>query len=236
MARTFVLRLPAFAAFAVLSVGSTVVSAQTLPQLPDQGGASVREILGRAEAESRRRTVGDVLGGIAGISRAEAQTAPSAPASGGPVAANGGRPAPPNPIAIAQGAPAAQSPVSITTAQANVGSRPAAPVASPSASSAGGAGTPADPTMIVTVPENSPTPSSAGAPVAANGRTEGAAVVTSAPDSAPTNVAPTASAPVVAAGRAPVVVAEGGSRHTVLQSHRSYGHVSGRDWCPPGRW
>jgi hypothetical protein len=214
--------LPTLAAFALLTAGSTVVSAQTVPQQADQSGATVREILSRAETESRRRSIGDILGGIAGISRAEAQAAP-ATTSSAPVSANGSQ----GQIAIAQStaAPRAAPPVPSAGTPAVSSSRP-------STNGSSGTGTPADPTMIVTVPDNLPARSSGGVTETADGATEAPAAAAAAAAAEPSRVAPAISTPDGAERRGSIVVAASQPRHAV----RTYGYGPGRDWCPPGRW
>jgi len=210
--------LPTLATLALLAVGSTAASAQGLPQPPDQNGATVREILSRAETESRRRSIGDILGGIAGISRAEAQAAPATP-PGSPVAAS----EPLGTIAIAQSTTAPPASASGPIAQVTGGSAtPPVPSNRPAAVSSSGAGTPADPTMIVTVPATASVRAGSSAPAAAHDRVDGAAAASSTP--------------AEVARRGSFVVATGEARQAAHHSHRSYGYVSGRDWCPPGRW
>jgi hypothetical protein len=210
--------LQTLAAFALVAASSTVVSAQTVPQQTDQSGATVREILGRAETESRRRSIGDILGGIAGISRAEAQAAPATP-PGSPAAASGS----PSPISVAQSTSAPPAAAPVATAVSSSG---------PSTVPSGGTGTPADPTMIVTVPDNPPVQSSGGVAQAGNGVTEAAAAPASVPAGGPSRVSPAISTSVGAERRSSAVVTAGGPRHAV----RTHGYVPGRDWCPPGRW
>lgn len=224
--------MPTLTAFALLAVGSTVVSAQGLPPQPDQSGATVREILSRAESESRRRSIGDILGGIAGVSRAEAQAAPPTP-PGSPVAASGS----PSPIAIAQttSSPPVAAPVPTATATGGGATSTVASSGPPSVS-VSGTGTPADPTMIVRVPDNAPAQSSNGVPAAANGPISGATPLASAPTGGPSSVAPAVSTPFEAGRRGPVVAIAEGPRQAAHFSHRTYGYVPGPDWCPPGRW
>lgn len=208
-------RLPAAAALAILALTGTSALAQTAPpQSPDASRQGVRDILNRAETEGARRNIGDILGGIAGVSRAQAQTAPAqAPA---PQIEAAPATVPTAPVTVAQSAPAAQAPAGPAAA-------PAAPVA-PQA----GRGTPADPSMIVRLPPSS-APATDAAPVPApTVAVQGAAEATSAP--VPAAVAAPAA---VRAPGAPVVVAET-SRPGVIV--RRFGHTPVRAWCPPYRW
>ena len=78
MCKTLRNRLPALAAFALIAVAGSPAFSQTPPaQSPATSREGVREILNRAETEGTRRTLGDVLGAVAGVSRAQAQTAPA---------------------------------------------------------------------------------------------------------------------------------------------------------------
>jgi hypothetical protein len=86
MTTTLRTRLPALAALAIFTITGTSAFAQTPPvPAPDASRQGVREILNRAETEGARRTLGDVLGGAVGISRAQAQTAPAQTPSSAPV-------------------------------------------------------------------------------------------------------------------------------------------------------
>jgi hypothetical protein len=230
MTTTLRTRLPALAALAVLTVTGTTAIAQTAPaQVPDasrQGG--VREILNRAETEGARRTIGDILGAAAGVSRAQAQTPPAQtpprnPPAAGPVTAQAGNaqaPAAPvatdasqrPPVTIAQSAPASQ--------------QPAPPVVLGPAPASQGQGTAADPTMIVRVPATDAPPADAPADAAAQGQAERS--------SAPATVA---AAPAAGpAPDAPAVVAQAAARPGVIAVRRVPGHVPVRVWCPPMRW
>lgn len=181
-------RLPAAAALAILVLTGTSAFAQTVPpQSPEASRQGVRDILNRAESESARRSIGDILGGIAGVSRAQAQTAPTQVPTPTIEAAPAAAPTAP---VVAQSAPAAQV--------------PAGPAAVPAAPQAG-RGTPTDPSMIVRVPADN-APAAAAAPAVP---VQGAAEATSAPVAV-------AATPVRAPG-APVVVAESGRPGVVVR-------------------
>lgn len=213
MTVSFRRRLPIAAGVALLTMTATSAFAQTPPTPQDVNRQGVREILGRAEAEGARRTLGEILGGIAGVSQAQAQTGPppAAPGAAGPAS-------PPSPISVAQTTPppgATQAPPTRQGTPAAAGV-PQAP------------GTPAQPTMIVRVPgPNAPGANAPAAAVPDLARTPAEpATVASAPVQ---RAAPDASGPAATG----LVVATAGPR--VIGPRRPFGYVSARAWCPPGR-
>jgi len=130
MARNFSATLPMTAALMIVGGLMTSASAQTAPQPDSEQRAAVRDILNRAETQSQRRGLGDVLGSVTGVSRAAAQTAPPG--------------ASPSPVAV--GANGSDEAVAAAGQAAPAGS--GLPVAGVT-----GAGSPADPSMIATAPE-----------------------------------------------------------------------------------
>jgi hypothetical protein len=228
MSHNLPLALPLLAALAILGGAATTASAQTAPQPDSQGRAAVREILNRAESESRRRSVGEILGGIAGISQAAAQAAPpAAPQSPAPAASQ----PPAVAIGAAQSAPAAHQPPAVV-APANQPPQPAAGPRTQSTTAAAptapptGSGTPADPSVIATAPA----PGSSGAEPAPQGG-NGAALDPVAPN------APNAGAPVVASGDGPrTVIVQDGPRHREFRFVGSREYNRAPVWCAPYRW
>jgi len=225
--------LPILTALVIVGGIATSASAQTPPQPRNERDAGVREILNRAETESRRRSVGEILGGIAGVSQARAQTAPPATSQSpapsrepGAVAGTGqdapaaGPQAPPIPQStrLSQSAPrAATQPPTAPSATAPAGPSPAR-------------GTPSDPSVIATAPtEGASTPQ----PIAQGPATD-AGPQPVASDVSPASPAPP---PVVAADGSPrTVIAEGGPRHREFRFRRSGSYGQSPDWCPPDRW
>lgn len=151
MTKVLCSRLTAFAALTMLSLAVAPAIAQTAPNPgSDVSREGVREILNRAETERTRRTLGDILGNAAGVSRAQAQTAPAqAPASasnngaGDTTAARAGNSRTPAAPAVAQSLPASQQSVA-------QGPAPAAQQQQQ--------GTAVDPTMIVRVSDPNAAP------------------------------------------------------------------------------
>lgn len=164
MTMTLRLPIPAFAALALLSITGTSALAQTAPnRTQDSSRLGVREILNRAETESTRRTVGDILGGAVGVSRAQAQTAPAqTPGATDATSARAGSTQGP----VAPAAPDASSRSPAAVAQ----SLPATP-------STQQQGTAVDPSVIVRVPDSSAAPATAAAEVSPAGQAD----VSSAP-------------------------------------------------------
>jgi len=219
MPRNISQALTVAAALAIVGGIATAASAQTPPQPRSERDAGVREILNRAESESRRRSVGEILGGIAGISQAQAQTAPPATSqppvsSRGPVAAAG----------TGQGASAAGTP---STRLSQTAPRSAA---QPSTAPSGPSplrGTPSDPSVIATAPADG----TAAPPSDAQGPAAGAEPGSVAPNASP------ASPPVVAEGGNPrTVVAEGSPRHREIRFRRYGTYGQSPVWCPPHSW
>jgi hypothetical protein len=197
-------------AVAVAANGPAMAQAPT--QTDRQPG--VREILGRAEVEAARRTIGGILGSIAGP--AQAQTAPPSE-----IGAATGTPPAPAP-AISPGAAVAQTTTAAPAAPAAGGrglsiGAPAVP-----APLASGTGTPADPTMIVRVPDGGPAP--AAAPV------EPAA----APPPAAGVGAPESGAATTTAAGGPIARPSGATRIALPGVAASRRHGPG--WCAPERW
>lgn len=239
MSRRLLHSLPFLAALAMSGGIVTTASAQTAPP-QDQQRAGVRQILNQAEAESRRRTLGDVLGGLAGISQAAAQTAPQAGAQGRDAPPRSAAPNNGSATATAStgtpGTPTARaSPRSTRLSQAPAASpAPTAVPTTPSANatpaartSPSGNGTASDPAMIATVPQLNGAPPAPVAQDQGNDAPQGAVTQDAAPVAGP-SVAPAAETRTVIAESAP--------------NHRTFGHRHRRSygeapvWCPPPRW
>lgn len=227
MSRNISLALPIVSALIVAGGAATAASAQTVPPPGDQERAAVREILNRAETESRRRSLGEIIGGIAGVSQAAAQTSPparsAAPAPAGQPAtvAIGVPAASSQPVAVAQAGPPAQ-------ATARTSTRPSS--TPPAAAPVAGSGTPSDPSMIATVP-----PAVSGSDTAP--AQQGRATTSAASQPVGGNDAAAASRPSAAEVDAPrTVIADAGSRHRELRFHRPGDFAHGPDWCPPPQW
>lgn len=243
MTRNQPLAFPILTALLISTAAATAASAQSVPPADGQNRAAVREILNRAETEARRRSLGDILGGIAGVSQAAAQTAPPvAPGSAPPASRQAavGSPAPASqqgtgPAGANAGpgqatrAAAVQRPQAVAQATQSPprSSRPLSQDTSPVPSVTGvsGRGTASDPSMIATAP-----PSNAGsaptAPEAQNGAP--GPVAFGAPSDGPRRVS--------AAGEPRTVLADRGPRHRELRFGRSEGYSRGGAWCEPYRW
>ncbi len=205
-------RLTALIGLALLASGGVSAHAQT----QSQDRAEVREILGRAEVESARRVVGEILGNIAGTSRAQAQTTPPA------------NPAPPVVLAPAPATTGAQAADAVGV---QVAPAPAAAPATP--------GTPANPSVIVRIPGAAPTPAGpAAAPVTAapTVTTEATPTVGApAPVGSETTSARTAEVSPTSSP-APVVLRVAPAPRVVASPAHRVRHVEGRAWCAPARW
>src|SRR5690349_16130437 len=99
-------KVPFALAVAFAALLGSAAQAQTVPPNP-QPQQDVRTILKRAETQAQRRSVGELLGGIAGVGQAQAQTAPAqAPpaqaAQPNPAPAASAGDATPQPQAVAQ--------------------------------------------------------------------------------------------------------------------------------------
>jgi hypothetical protein len=195
MASRMTVRLPAVLALAVVGLGSLPAAAQTTNGQSTTGSnrEGVREILGRAETAGARRTLGGILGGLSGISQAQAQTAPASPP---PAAAAD----PAAPATAATPTPPPFQPVPAATG----------PVFAP--------GSPEDPTMIVRIPANGPSapvtaqqPASAAPPIATVTQDAGAPVPR--PASAAIASDPSTSASALPPARAPRVLTRRISSH-----------------------
>lgn len=172
-------------------LGSGAAAAQTIPPPDRQPG--VREILGQAQVESARRTIGNILGGITGTAQAQTVPPPS--------------PRPPGQAGLAGGQPASQ-PASRSATLSPSGTAvvsppgtsieatpitPSAPfrarrtAAAPQGLAPAGGGTANDPTMINRVPD------SIGGPlatiVAGPEQFAGAAVIRPSGPKGPSNIA-----------------------------------------------
>lgn len=208
--------LPAAAVLVLFAAGSPA-SAQSVPTpTPDVSRQGVRDILNRAENEGARRTVGDILGGLAGISQARAQTAPTQPPAA-PVA---------QPVAEVS---AASAPATVTGPQPVIQAAPTAPAAAPpnAVVAQTGSGTPADPNMIVRVPAETAATPGAGAVGQQAPVSRGVATQSAAPG-------PAVAVPVPATS-GPTVLAQA-SQPAVGVIRRPHGHYGSRAWCPPSRW
>jgi len=230
MSRNIAIALPLISALIVLGDAGTSVSAQTAPSPGARQQAGVRDILNRAETESRRRSVGEILGGIAGISQAAAQTAPPSapqtPTQTGSARARAGQPASVAPRA-GQPPPSSRARPS-TVVQATGPATPATRTQIQAPAARSGRGTPSDPSMIATAPPAGP---GDAAPGSQDELAAGGVAAPPAPD------ASSAPRQVVAGEDIPrhATAADGGHhRETRFRQVRAYRY--GPAWCPPHRW
>jgi hypothetical protein len=217
MSRTIFRALPLVSVLIVAGGAAISASAQTAPTPDVQQQAGVREMLNRAEAESRRHSVRAILGNILGIWQAAAQPAPPAAPR---TAARAGQP-----VSVALEAPAARTgastvPQATGPAQDTGTAQPAAGAQSPTTRR--GSGTPFDPFIIATA---RPTGAETAPPAAG----EAAAPIDPDVHPRPREVATDADAPRT-------VIAEHSVRHREGRFRRSNGYRYGPIGCPSDRW
>ncbi|MEZ5854177.1 MAG: hypothetical protein R3D67_05305 [Hyphomicrobiaceae bacterium] len=202
---------------AVISVSGGQAFAQSAPK-PANDGTTVREILGRAEVEAAKRTIGGILGAIAGP--ANAQTAPA-----GGTARTQSPPVVAAPIAPPAGPTAAPAALpSVQTASGSGAATTVAQAAQPQsqAPAPAQAGTPTDPSMLNAPPQDAgASPADASAPTAVGGAvpTNGTGDVTAAPAPSPSET-----------------VAVRVARQVPTSHHRSRGYRVYGAGCSPYRW